>query len=457
MVLLVGTSLEPLLQSICAYEPQKIVLVLNEEKYGEEEWHVYARHIGEAIKCLKEGGLIKHSPRLPGEADSDRLGYKTQSDPAAVFKTLIEVLHDEKDVVIDITGGKKSMVTGAFMYAVYAKARISYVDFEDYDSKHRRPYGFTCKIGELSNPYKEFALREWERVHISYNRHQFRYAHELLKSIQDIMQKLISEIEEPIQILGTFLDYYENWDKGDFRGAKKVAENLPVFKQPSAVVKLGNRWYGIVGNEYAHKPNHLYGDIGALKVYVYDELERIRRLVNYYEDYRSAFLRAGGVNEIIMLARLIRLVSDQNDRTSLLDAMDSRTPGIRDVFEALSKTDKTQIDVPDDLHFKGFKKKKVIIPRPSPMTAWWQKTSFFKDKGDSQGWQLFLDMRNDLAHKYFSVPRDWAEEALKFVRANFEDFLSHPATDLELCTKILDWSELCALCGISQYLPPNLR
>ena len=59
-------------------------------------------------------------------------------------------------------------------------SRISYVDFEEYDENERRPYGFGCKIGELTNPYKEFALHEWERVRVLYERYQFRDAQMLL-------------------------------------------------------------------------------------------------------------------------------------------------------------------------------------------------------------------------------------------------------------------------------------
>lgn len=450
LVLLVGFSLEPLLQSVCVHQPQKIVLVLNKEGYASEEWHTFAKHIVEAIGHLKEKGLIQKVPLFLGEQVPDKAGYPTQGDPAAVFKTLVEVLHDEKNVVIDVTGGKKSMVTGAFMYAAYAGARISYVDFEEYDPKHRRPYGFSCKIGELSNPYEEFALREWERVRALYKRYQFREARELLQN----MKAVISETEEPIQKLRDFLDYYEKWDRGDFRGTKQTAHDLEKkvgrFEQPSAVLKLGDQWYEVSGNTYANIPTHFYGDRQALQVYVYDELERIRRLIEYNQDYRSAFLRAGGVNEIIMLARVVQFVTDPTERDLLLDALDKNTPNARRVFKALSESNRTQIDVKKDLRFDC----NIIVPRPSPMTAWWQKTNIFSA---NDGWERFLDIRNDLAHKYFSVPKEWAEDALKFVEANFEDFLGQPVSKLPLCATALSWSELCELCGMTRFLPPNLR
>jgi hypothetical protein len=44
LVLLVGFSLEPLLQSVCVHNPKKIVLLLNEKGYLGEEWQDFARH-----------------------------------------------------------------------------------------------------------------------------------------------------------------------------------------------------------------------------------------------------------------------------------------------------------------------------------------------------------------------------------------------------------------------------
>ncbi len=463
LVLLVGYSLEPLLQSVCVYKPQKVLLVLNEDGYPPmEEWHDFVYHAIEAIDHLHREGLISRLPQFCGEQAPHKPGYPTKGEPAAVFKTLVDALHDETDVVIDVTGGKKSMVTGAFIYAAFAGASISYVDFDRYYQKRRRPYGFSCKIGELSNPYQEFALREWERVRDLYKRYQFREARRLIfDPILNTMEKVIPETSEPIQILGSFLYYYEKWDRGDYRGAQLDAlvleKKVGNFTQPSAITELGDKWYTISGNGYANIPEGFYGDSQALQVYVYDELKRIRRLIDYNQDYRSAFLRAGGVNEILMLARVIQLVVDKKERGLLFDALEKRTPGIWDVFEALTCTSKTELSIKKDMPFEGFRKKRdpnIIMPRPSPMTAWWKKTNLFND---DDGWRRFIDIRNELTHKYFSVPQEWAVEALKFAEANFEDYLGQPMSELPLSATTLSWSELCELCGIDRFLPHNLR
>jgi hypothetical protein len=58
------------------------------------------------------------------------------------------------------------------------------------------------------------------------------------------------------------------------------------------------------------------------------------------------------------------------------------------------------------------------------------------------------------------VPKEWAEDALTFVKDNFNDFLkSIPTSEVrtEVRTEALPWPELCDLCGLSRFLPPNLR
>jgi hypothetical protein len=467
LVLLVGFSLEPLLQSVCVYQPRKVILLLNKAGYpgkAHEEWHVFASHVTEAIMRLVERGLLKQQPEFPDKGGKQ--GFPVEDSPDAVFRTLVDVLHDETDVVIDVTGGKKSMAAGAYLYAAYAGARISYVDFEEYDPEYRRPYGYSCKIGELANPYEEFALREWELVRNLYERYQFREARELLtQTVQSQMIRVLPDSKDPLDRLVAILEYYEYWDSGDFRKAKRsqAAQWMDPQKQPSAVVELGDQWFEISGSNFSQRPQRFYGDLPALQVYVRDELARIQRLIDYKEDYRSAFLRAGGVNEIVMLARVVVLVSNPKDRDDLLNALDQRTPSISSVFNALLKPQGPQSQDltigPQhrcDIRFQNAPS--ITVRYPGPMNSWWQNTRFFRDP--QNGWDDFLTRRNELAHKYFSVPKEWAKDALTFVKANFNDFLkSIPTSEVrtEVRTEALPWPELCDLCGLSRFLPPNLR
>lgn len=453
LVMLVGFSLEPLLQSVCVYNPQKIVLLLNNDKYGDEEWHVFATHITKAIQLLHEHGLIPNQPSYnqtphPHNKSKNLLGCSTPDTPEGVFQTLIEKLEGENDFVIDITGGKKSMISGAFMYAAYTVARISYVDFSEYHPDKRRPYGYSCKIGKLKNPYKKFALREWERVRALYQNYQFREALKTVRELKETMTNVFSDAQKPIEQLIAFLEYYAVWDSGNYQEAKNLANSLEKFTQPTAVTALGDNW---------PDRKHFYVDTN-LKFYVCDEWARIGRLITMNEDYRSAFLRAGGLNEIVMLARLVALDVKSGDKSALLTALDEKTPSASKVFKALIESSGRDINIGKgqkniDIFFDGITEL-VFFEHPNGMQSWWTTTKHF---GKDRGWDDFLNKRNDLAHKYFPVTRDLAEDALAFVTANIKDFYCQSVTNLGVHTSAMPWRELCEKTGLSQFLPPNLR
>jgi len=468
LVLLVGFSLEPLLQSVCVYQPQKVVLVLNEKGYpGEtpETWQTFAGYVTEAIGCLVKKGLLSQLPQFPGK--NGEQGYPAADQPAAVFQMLVKALHDETDAVIDVTGGKKSMVSGAYLYAAYAGTRISYVDFDEYDPKHRRPYGYSCKIGELANPYQKFALREWERVRALYERYQFREARLLIGqdgkckpgTVMVTMMKYLPDSQQAIEVLVEILSCYEKWDAGLYNeaaeSARSIKGNISQFEPPTAVSRLDGKWFSTRQARFERGLPDFYEDTLGFRAYVCDELARIQRLINYNEDYRSAFLRAGSLNEIVMLARLVKLVEDVSQRKDLVEALQSKTPGAESVFEHLKKSSGKTFQIGlekegNDICFSGAP---TIIVTIKEEMIWWRGLSLFDGQGS---WKQFIHLRNDLAHKYYSPPRQWAEDVLAFVKANVIDFLGQQRIN-EVQTAALTWPDLCDLCGISRFLPPNLR
>ncbi len=467
LVMLVGFSIEPLLQTVYAYNPSRVLLLLNEQ-YGSLE-------DGGGVGGINWGRMVKE---LIKEVKRDvKIEFKVikEPEPKSIFDTFREQIGEEaENVVIDITGGKKNMMAGAFLYAAYANIKVSYVDFDDeaYDPEERRPYGYRCRIGLLQNPYQTFALRNWEQVRALYNRYNFRAARELLVgpdgnggagTILEAAREYLPDQIEPIQKLVKMLRCYEFWDNAEFQEAKTIADDIENhgcnFEFPTAIKMLGGQWYRIFDNT------------PKFRAYVYDEFKRIERL-HKNENYRSTFLRAGGLNEMIMVARLVRLVIGQ-EKNNLLDALDNdenETPGINSIFSALCKSMGTDIKItssrrpensrggPFYVTFRGAPE--ISLSLPSKMTSWWQETNYFKDETDKVGWKKFLNKRNNIAHTYDTVESEMAKDALNFVQANFEDFLGNkPMDSLGFSAEVLPWSKLCdsAHIGLSLYLPPSLR
>jgi hypothetical protein len=174
LTLLVGYSPDPLLQTIFVYQPRRIFLVLS-ESYGEYTGEEMADNYVEWIELMAEYGLFSGDVPSPEE---DMVISRGKARPDWIFNQLRSALLPDQQagqrIVVDITGAKKNMAAGAFLFAAYVGAQINYVDFDKYDDRSRRPYGYTCNIGPQPNPYETFGLRDWEQIQKLYSQFAFR-------------------------------------------------------------------------------------------------------------------------------------------------------------------------------------------------------------------------------------------------------------------------------------------
>ena len=490
LALTVGDSFEPLMQVICVLNPRQVALILNQRYPGGKSGNSHGKTLQRLIVQLADSSALPADfhPNLSKENIICRV---IPSDtPTGVFRTLRDVFRssvaegegdypeenshrgDYTDVV-DITGAKKSMVAGAFLYAAHSGLPITYVDFDAdaYQPDAHRPYGFACRIGEITNPYEAFRLRDWERVRQLYERYDFRGALELLGTppgsdnlgsgilasmARGFQEKTIAhslygtQDIENVEELVRILEMYEAWDSGDFGGAHHTKTVLPAERSPSAVTQLGDQWSVVTSAMPLSIPSDFYVDKDTLQVYAVDELKHIHRLIKYNQDYRSAFLRAAGLTEVIMTARLVTQIEKNGLRKKLLAAVKQKSPNGRNLFLQLVKKHGETLRL-DKLGLPG--KWPEQPPVVNEMVVWWRNTIHFNR---TDGWDSFLGLRNGLAHRYVSVSHDLAEDALRFVQANLEDFFGQPVTAMQVRTDALLWVELCMLCQLD-FLPPRLR
>lgn len=453
LVLLVGFSIEPLLQAVYAYEPIKVFLILN-QRYGQKPGKNWGEMVARLIGKLPEPPEIVERVVI-------------QAGPQQVFQALLDQVRESEGTIIDITGAKKNMVAGAFLYAALANVPVSYVDFADdaYEPERGKPYGYGCDIGALDNPYAKFALRDWERVRQLYHRHKFRDARRLLigeiddasGTVLRTMAEYLPDSEPAIRTLAEILRCYELWDAGLYNEAAERAKRIESFQPPTAVERLDGKWFKTEQARFEGGLAHFYEDTPEFQAYVYDELARIDRLIEFNHDYRSAFLRAGSLNEVVMLARLVELVNDDPQKEALVAALQHRTPGAYSVFDNLRKSVGHSFQIgpkgDDEVHYDiCFQNAPEITVTIAERMDWWRNVPLFDHQGS---WKQFIKRRNDLAHKYYSPPREWANDALNFARTNVEDFWE-VETGKDLDTQALCWSEICELTGLEDYLPPNL-
>ncbi len=516
LVLLAGFSPEPLLQSVCAHDPEKVLLVLN-RSYGKStgaepiSGEEYGEGLRDLIDSLKPAGLTKNDIEFLSKG-GDAPGRVVSDDPSMVFRGLLESLKDEPPdakTVIDVTGGKKSMVAGAFLYAAYSRHPISYVDFDDdaYNRAKGRPYGYGCKIGVLSNPVRMFGLGEWSRVRQSYEHYNFRNASDELSRLRSRMAESPEEGGESlfeerhldaVDRLKAILECYDLWDNGDFAGALRKNEEIKKFcrdfSPPTTVEKLGGIWpksekeqpEGIAWDLLRQhgrmekggkrmKGTPFYANEALFSAYAQDEIKRIGRIVKYKADYRSALARAAALNETLIRARMFVLLENGELAVEKRSAEGGSWEKIEGELEpALRRRIIEGLDGIMNLRFMGKAlsrstescEDRYELRRNNNETISYAVRrnagarfleEFQKEQDIELSENAFLQLRHKTVHTVFAIPEPLARESLKYVEENYLEFkknwMSEPPPKLWLEHP---WYEVCLMCGLD-FLPASLK
>lgn len=455
LIILVGTSFEPLLQAIIAYHPDRLVPVVNrfygdrdessnEHKLGHLYWQDMRKLIGRIPSALIDS--------LPAPAITQE--ETVMDDPQAVFDYLRQKLADDladprRRVVIDITGAKKTMVAGAYLLAAYSQARISYVDFDRWHKGEGKPYGYSCRISDdVPNPLREWALQDWERVEEQYKKYNFAAAIEVTPSREKAVWERASEK------LRNFLEVCAAWEASDLAMAKKLHDRLPEDLQrhtPLAVKELSHYWQPLdSGREDWLKPDFLL-DPRALVIYAEDELARADRLAKHETrpDNRAAFIRAYAVYETLLKARVL-ILFEANQTTIDPSSADGVTKREWMLSRMLTSEAKRLL-----AGGKANGVEKTLTAKPNlerPLSV---------AEADEEN---LTSYRNLFVHSYVPASSDYANKAIELARAYLEEFKSNwgNATVKKFDNReefkpqvftVPDWMTLKELCGLDVFLP----
>ena len=527
LALTVGESFEPLLQAVCVLRPRRVVLILN-QFYSGTPGYDHGRELRDLIAKLP------HVPNLPQNMRPDVQNVEPivleNDSPTQVFRALRDTMRkpeaqppDGHVNVVDITGAKKSMVVGAFLYAAHSGLPITYVDFDKYDKDWGKPYGYTCRIGEIANPYEAFRLRDWEQVRRLYESYNFRSARALLgqagssgmsgSGILGAMSQTIDNADsremlydqqdiDKVWRLATLFAMYEAWENGDYTHARAIANGfnppLPDDAIPWSIVKLGGVWPSAANNPDARSAaDHLLNAHLALKhgtsqpsdslfahpmkllAYVRDELAKVERLITRNEDYRSAYLRAAGLHEFLLKARIAlcwfnnALEAKPRGNVNWQPISSAFGANERDVFASLMDESsewkfRRVLQAGSEINVKGGNiRRSATAPSLQPyydnLSLDLAGAVYIDASGNTV--PLFVKLRGEAIHTHLYIPRNVAEAALKLVQAAVKEFETgwlehfHPGTCAQADGKRVEapsWSRLCEICGLD-FLPPRLR
>lgn len=540
----VGESFEPLLQTVCVLRPKRLILILN-QKYADGRPGIdHGRALCDLMRRLDTTRDLPDDlrPSLTDQAfdiielpqsSRDRWRRATnqhfdlieiaQDTPTEVFRALMLAFRaaeaqppTQYTNAVDITGAKKSMVAGAFLYAAHSQLPITYVDFDKYSPNFHRPYGYTCRIGKVADPYEGFQLRDWERAKQLYARYSFRDARELVLAIQQTMGHGLSgenaghvlytqdELER-VTRLAEVLEMYGAWENGDYRGAKRICDafspSLPADVVPGAILVLGDSWpdtTGISDAEAAARAlldQHLvlkrgagrpagsiFGQPVELLTYVRDELAKIERLITKNEDFRSAYLRAAGLHEFLLKARLAVCWLKGELEVKPKDAAgwqsiatwgsDEQQKAFESMLEESSEWKLRRVlksTSPKEYNVSGGNiRRSASAPTLDAYSAGQPldlDTVLHSYASGTQQTPVFVKLRGEAIHTHLYIPCPVAKAALHLARLAVKEFEDnwlkrfYPDTfqkDRIQRVECPRWSELCKALELD-FLPPKLR
>lgn len=133
LVSLLGFSPEPIILTAMALKPETHLIISNPVK----------QEIIDILNDYLEGDF--------------KLVTLEKDDFKTIYKTIKETLSDypTRNITIDITGGKKSMVASAAIFGKDYGSKIVYVDFTEYIKDLRKPMPGTEYLNMVYNPSKD--------------------------------------------------------------------------------------------------------------------------------------------------------------------------------------------------------------------------------------------------------------------------------------------------------------
>lgn len=240
MILTVGGSPEPVVKSIEEHSPERVYFIAS---------HASVPLIGTVVAGLK--GRVEHQTVVV-------------EDPEDLMEVYLKCARElkgieGKDVLIDYTGGTKSMSAGVALYGVVHGCTFTYVG-----GTKRSKGGLGVvetgseRIVSQENPFDFFAIREKERGVYLFNRYQFEGAirefESALAKVQDRKEKSL------ITAMKDVAEAYFAWDRFEI-SYNGVQVSKKLLNARSILENIAN----LTGEDYTGQIKGIEGNLRFFK------------------------------------------------------------------------------------------------------------------------------------------------------------------------------------------------
>lgn len=215
MVISVGGSTAPILRSIEYHQPENIIYFCSQQT---EPQIIEIRN--EIIR--KNITILRLEEKIVSESAED-----INSCLKAILSELPKILTRWKvgfdELIVDYTGGTKSMSSALVLGTLNYTKCFSYIGAKDEKSRNKGGIGVVIngqeKVIILKNPWEELAMDERKNICLLFNSGRYRAA---LEACQAAKKKVSDQQKVFFSILSEFIGGYYKWDSFIYGNASEI-------------------------------------------------------------------------------------------------------------------------------------------------------------------------------------------------------------------------------------------
>lgn len=196
LILTLGTSYEPLVFSISALKPDKVLILYTEK----------------TLPLLDD--VIEFTKIKPSQYTTSKIDAENPLELYQEIKKVYEKWGRPKKIYVDFTGGTKSMAAGCAMAGAAIKAKLIYIGGEYIDTL-RKPRPGSERMHFIEDPYTVFGDLDREQAIQLFNSMDYISAYRIFEELEQRVPGFVKEY--------TALKYlskaYDSWDSLDINDA----------------------------------------------------------------------------------------------------------------------------------------------------------------------------------------------------------------------------------------------
>lgn len=275
LILTLGTSYEPLVFSISALQPSKVLIL-----YTEKTLHLL-------------DDVIEFTKLKPSQYTATEIGAENPLQLYREIKNIYEKWNRPKNIYVDFTGGRKSMSAGCAMAGSAINAKLIYITGE-YMPSLGKPTPGSERLIEIDDPYTVFGDLEMEQAISLFNKMDYISAYRIF----DDLEQRVPGITKKYSALKYISKAYDSWDSLDINGAKynlskcldiietedKLSGNFILSKQKGKLRKqldVLNVLQKMHCNNNSKNKNIIYSNVGYLIANLYQNAIRREKQKKY--------------------------------------------------------------------------------------------------------------------------------------------------------------------------------